>query len=358
MDVTAVDHIEFYVNDPEETAAHLCAAFGFDRRGQGGPETGLPDRRSILIGQGAIRLLLTCGLNQTHPAVEHVRRHGDGAGCIALRTTDAGQAFEQAVRAGAQAVAMPRTWPDADGGLTTAAVSGPGDLTIQLIERREPTGEFMPGIVERIESPRQPDGDPLQTIDHIALCVGAADLRPTVAAFQRSFHLDQIFQERIEVSDQAMDSTVVQSPSRGVTFTIIAPDPTTRPGQIDDFLRSNAGPGVQHLALSTADIVTAVAAFGERGMRFLSTPASYYDAIGRRLGAVDLSVDALRAGNILVDRDHHGELFQIFTESTVARRTFFFELIERHGALTFGSNNVKALYEAKERERIDVSVRP
>ena len=183
------------------------------------------------------------------------------------------------------------------------------------------------------------------------MCVPAGDLDGTVADYRSVFDFNQIFEERIEVGAQAMNSKVVQSPSRGVTLTIIAPDPTAQPGQINDFLRAHDGAGVQHVAFSTPDIVNAVDVLGGRGVRFLTTPADYYDQIESRLGEIERPTDRLRAGNILVDSDHWGELFQIFTEATFVRRTLFFELIERHGALTFGSNNIKALYEAKERER-------
>ncbi|HKT00984.1 MAG TPA: VOC family protein, partial [Rugosimonospora sp.] len=199
----------------------------------------------------------------------------------------------------------------------------------------------------------EPDAGLLDAVDHVALCVPGADLVSTVDWYARVFGFRQIFEERVEVGAQAMDSRVVQSPSGAVTVTIVAPDASACPGQLDDFLRAHDGAGVQHLALSTPDIVGAVRALGERGVAFLATPDSYYDGIKERLGEVDLSIDALRAGNILVDRDHWGEMFQIFTRSTVERGTFFFELIERHGALTFGSNNIRALYEAKERARAE-----
>ena len=146
-----------------------------------------------------------------------------------------------------------------------------------------------------------------------------------------------------------MDSAVVQSPSRGVTFRLIEPDPNRRPGQIDDFLQWHAGAGVQHLAFGMDNIVDAVGTLTERGVRFLGSPASYYDTLNERLGA-DLPVEDLRRLSILADRDHWGHLFQIFTESVHVRRTLFLEIIERRGALTFGSGNIRALYEAKERE--------
>jgi 4-hydroxymandelate synthase len=350
MDVTTVDHVEFYAGDAEQTARHLAEAYGFRRLGQSGP--GLPGQRTILLGQGGIRVLVTAATDPAHPVAAHVERHGDGVARIGLRVADAAEAYAEAVSRGASPLAEPRAWGP---GVVTAEVSGPGALAHRLVERRGDA--FLPGGIEPLPVAAPAGPDLLEIVDHTALCVPGGALDETVRFYTEVFGFKEIFEERVEVGDQAMDSKVVQSGSGEVTFTIVAPDPALRPGQLDDFLRANGGAGVQHLALSTRDIAGAVATFGARGVRFLKTPESYYDAIERRLGEVGLSVAALRGGNILVDRDHWGEMFQIFTESTVERRTFFFEVIERHGALTFGSNNIKALYEAKERARAAAQAR-
>jgi 4-hydroxymandelate synthase len=336
MDIQTIDHVEFYVEDAARFASFLCTAFGFQECGRGGA--------SIVLGQGDIRLLVTAGRTPDDPASRHVRRHGDGVGCIGLRTGGAARAFAAAVSAGADPVAAPVT----SRGAVVGTVAGPGGLSYRLVERRSAGEEFLPGIA--MTTPPAGGGG-LEAVDHLALCVPAGQLDSTVERYRTVFGFGPIFSERVEVGDQAMDSTVVQSRSGKVTITLVTPDPAGRPGQLDDFLAAYGGPGVQHLAYRTHDIATAVSTFSARGVRFLHTPSSYYDAIAGRLGPVDLPVERLRAGNILVDRDHSGELFQIFTESIVDRRTLFFELIERHGAVTFGSNNIRALYEAKERER-------
>lgn len=354
MNVTTIDHVEFYVGDAEQMAFQLCTAFGFRCYGRGGPETGLVDQRSVLLGQGGIRLLLTSGLTAAHPAARYVQRHGDGISCIGMRTDDARLAFNQAVARGAEPLSAPATWRCDDSEVVAGVVAGVGDVGHRFVERRGGVDEFLPAAIVMTAQDPDLNQELLTTVDHVAMCVAAAELESVVRRYREIFGFRQIFQERIEVGEQAMDSVVVQSPSRGVTFTIIAPDPALRPGQIDDFLRSHDGAGVQHLAFATDDIVTAVRTFGARGAQFLGTPASYYDGIEERLGVVGLPLEALRAGDILVDRDHHGEMFQIFARSMSVRRTFFLELIQRCGALTFGSNNIKALYEAKERERSDV----
>jgi 4-hydroxymandelate synthase len=351
VDIRQVDHVELYVGDAQQMTFYLCNAFDFEVLGYGG----VADQHSVLLGHGDIRLLLTSGLRAGQPATSFVQRHGDGVAVIGLRTDDAEKAFTEVVGRGARPIAPPRVWRRQDGSeVVTATVSGFGDVNHRFVQRRG--GEaFLPGAID--EPTSGPSGGKLlQAVDHFAVCVPTGELAATVAYYQRVFGFAQIFEERIEIGAQAMESKVVQDPGGTVTLTIIAPDPARQPGQIDDFLSSHEGAGVQHLAFSTAEIATAVTAFTERGVRFLNTPSSYYDGIGRRLGEVDVPMDQLRGGNILVDRDHWGEMFQIFTESVFVRRTLFFELIERHGALTFGTNNIRALYEAKERERTQTAV--
>lgn len=346
MDIRQVDHVELYVGDAQQTTFYLCNALDFEVLGHGEDD----GRRSVLLGHGDIRLLLTSGLGADDPATRYVQTHGDGVATIGLRTDDAEKAFTEVVQRGARPVAGPQEWRRHDGSeVITASVSGFGDVNHRFVQRRG--GEaFLPGAMGDPVSSTS-GGKLLQTVDHFAICVPADELDGTITYYQEVFGFEQIFEERIQIGAQAMDSRVVQDSSRTVTLTVIAPDPTQQPGQIDDFLSSHGGAGVQHIAFSTTEITTAVRTFTERDVRFLSTPSSYYDGIERRLGDVDVPVDRLRAGNILVDRDHWGEMFQIFTESIFVRRTLFFELIERHGALTFGNNNIRALYEAKERER-------
>jgi 4-hydroxymandelate synthase len=350
MDYLGIDHVEFYVGDARQAAFVLCSAFGFRLYGQGGPETGLQGQRSLLLGQGDCRVLLTSGLLPDHPAVEYVSRHGDGVAVVAFGTDDAKSAFAAAVSGGATAVEAPRTYQGAAATVQTATVSGFGDVMHRLVERHGAEGDFLPGAIELLDGPPAEEPDLLRTVDHAAVCLESGTLDATTRFYRQAFGFDLIFEEYIEVGGQGMFSQVVQSPGGGVTLTLIQPDLSRSPGQIDDFLAWHAGPGVQHLALSSQDIVAAVDALGERGVGFAPTPDSYYGSLGDRLGAVDLPVERLRPRGILVDRDHWGQMYQIFAKSLHVRRTFFWELIERHGARTFGTSNIPALYEAKERE--------
>jgi 4-hydroxymandelate synthase len=355
MTILHTDHVEFYVGDADGAAQALCAGYGFRVYGQGGRETGLPGQRSILLGQGDIRVLFTSGLEPHHPASAFVARHGDGVAVTAFRTEDAAGTYADAVAVGGTGLAPARDWSAGENRVVTADLAGFGDVVHRLVERHGSPDEFLPGAIEmRPDATGPADGDLLRLIDHIAVCVPAGQLEPTVRHYEEVFGFAVTFQEYIEVGEQAMNSKVVQSPSGGVTFTILEPDPSRSRGQIDDFLAWHDGAGVQHVAFLTNDIVEAVRTFGERGVQFAQTPSVYYDMLARRLGATELPVESLRPLGILVDRDHWGQLYQIFARSTHERRTYFHELIGRYGARTFGTNNIPALYAAKERELAEI----
>ncbi|HEX5116968.1 MAG TPA: 4-hydroxyphenylpyruvate dioxygenase [Pseudonocardiaceae bacterium] len=339
MRISGIDHVEFYVADADLATARLRAEYGMRVHGR----TTAADHRSVLLRQGDIRLLVTEGTTDGHPATAFVAKHGDGPATIALATDDPDAALTEAVAAGAVPMA---TSLEAAPPASQVRITAFGDVAHTFVRPGSPAAQL--GDVP------EPDADALDlldVLDHVAVCVPGGELGPTVRFYQDVLGFGLIFSEYIEVGDQAMNSQVVQSPSGGVTLTLLEPDTNRTPGQIDDFLRAHDGAGVQHLALRTDSIATGVRTLGERGVGFLTTPGSYYDELERRLGHIGLPVDTLRGLNILVDQDNEGELFQIFAQSTHPRRTFFFEIIERRHALTFGSANIKALYEAVERER-------
>ena len=321
MSILGIEHVEFYVADLRASAAPLCRDYGFTDAGplDLGEHSGA---RSVLLRQGTIALVLTTG----HATAAYLSRHGDGVASIAFRTDDVVKAFDQAVAGGARPVAAPA--------FGVAVVSGFGDITHRLVERAGSDS-----------APSAPTGM-FQALDHIAICLPAGQIDPTVRLYRDAFGFADVFDERIEVNGQAMISKVVQDEAGAVTFTLIEPDPSLEPGQIDEFLDRHGGAGVQHLALRTADIARAVRTLSGRGVEFLAAPAGYYRRLEPRLGALAIPVEVLREVNVLADRDKWGELFQIFTRSVHERGTFFIELIERRGALTFGSGNIKALYEA------------
>ncbi|WP_405087186.1 4-hydroxyphenylpyruvate dioxygenase [Microbispora sp. NBC_01389] len=349
MDILSIDHIELFAEDAERAAAGLRDSYGFTVAGRGGPQTGLPDCRSVLLRQRDITVLVTSAIGGGHRAAEYVGRHGEGVAVIGLAVPDAREAFAKAVERGAAPVAPPTEFGPEGARVTFASVAGFGDVEHRFTSRESPGAPFAPGTIVETGAAASPDGL-LRAIDHFAVCVPAGELGPTIRHYQDVFGFEQTFEERIIVGAQAMDSKVVQSVSRQVTLTVIEPDTTRAPGQIDAFVRAHDGAGVQHVAFLTDDIASAVRTCSERGVRFLTTPGAYYDNLPGRLGDVEVPVDDLRELNILADRDHSGVLLQIFTESRHPRGTLFYELIDRRGARTFGSNNIKALYEAVSRQ--------
>lgn len=348
MDLRTIDHLEIFTEDAEETAARFCSGYGFSVHGRRGPDTGHTDCLSILLRQHDITLLVTTPLAAGHRAHGYLDRHGEGVAVVGFAVDDAAAAFAEAVGRGALPLEAPDTFGDGAFAVTIASVDGFGDVEHRFVSRRDPSGEFAPGLfAER----RQPATGLLREVDHLAVCLPAGELDGAIRRYRDVFDLEQTFEEQIIVGSQAMRSKVVQSASRGVTFTIIEPDLSRDPGQIDAFIEAHDGAGVQHVAFRTEDIVTGVRTCGAQGVPFLTTPGEYYQALPERLGPVGVTVEQLRELSILADRDYAGVMLQIFTASVHPRRTLFYELIERRGARTFGTNNIKALYEAVEREQ-------
>lgn len=351
MNIRTIDHLEFYVEDAEKAATELSDLFGFAVRGYGGPETGLADHRSVLLRQRDITLLVTSPLHAGHPAVDYVREHRAGVSVVGFAVDDAAAAFAEAVRRGARPVAEPTVFEGGGDRVTFASVRGFGDVEHRFTSRIGSGGTFAPGAIDEIAGGGPVPGL-LHSIDHLAVCLPAGTLDPTIEWYREVFDFEQTFEERIVVGRQAMNSKVVQSLSGLVTLTVIEPDTTRDPGQIDGFLKNHGSAGVQHIAFATDDIVRSVAAMRSAGVEFLDTPDAYYSRLRERLALSRYSAEELGRLRILADEDHAGQLFQIFTRSPHPRRTLFFEVIERAGATTFGSGNIRALYEAVEAEGV------
>lgn len=342
-----IDHIGLYVNDIATTTKWLADGYGLTVYATADAPGPTVRARSVGIGGNDIRLVVTEPLAGDHPAASYVSRHGDGVADIALRVADVAVAYEEAVRRGAEAVSPPQR----HGGVVTATVGGFGDVVHTFVQRAEGVDQAaLPGL-RLVADASSAVGTGLLGVDHFAVCVEAGRLDATVEYYETVLDFEMIFTERIIVGAQAMNSKVVQSRSGAVTLTVIEPDVTRAHGQIDDFVRNHAGAGIQHVAFTTHDIVRSLDAITSRGVEFLTTPASYYGLLRSRLELTRHSVSELQRFNILVDEDQEGQLFQIFARSVHPRNTLFIELIERQGASTFGSGNIKALYEAVEHQR-------
>lgn len=351
MLITSLDHLEFYVGNSPLTAFFLSRAYGFVVSAHAGPETGVPDCRSLLLEQGDIRLVLTSGLTPSHPATAYVSRHGDGVARLALGTSDAGAVFAEAVARGAAPVEPPRVYDEAGGRIVTAEVRAFGDVTHPIVERRGVPERFLPGFAAVPPAGGNRSLSMLEKVDHVAACLPKGELASTARFYESAFGFKQTFSYRVDSGEQGMDSQVVQSAAGEVTLTLIEPVSGRIPGQIEQFLERHGGAGVQHVAMLTQDIVGTVRELRSRGVRFLEAPDAYYDDLEREL-ASDRRLLELRETKVLMDRDPWGELFQIFAEPVHERGTFFSEIIARHGARTFGGRNIRALYGAVQRAGI------
>ncbi|MEV7009214.1 4-hydroxyphenylpyruvate dioxygenase [Streptosporangium sp. NPDC051022] len=342
VDVT-LDHIELYVEDIAAQIDRLTAGYGFEQLIPPSPRANHKDQLSALLGQGGIRILLTQPLSPSHPARGYLRRHGDGVAGIALRVADAGAVYTELIERGADGLSRPVE----QSGCVVAAVSAFGDIAHTLIERAPGTpADRIPGLPDPL--PGGAGGVGLRTIDHFAICLPLGELDKTVRRYNEVFGFSTIFEERIEIGALGMDSAVVQSADRTVTFTLIEPLSVNSGGQIVTFLADHGGAGVQHVAFDSHDIVATVGTMALRGVPFLPAPAAYFDRLLDRLTPMRHSIQQLQDLDLLADQDHDGQLYQIFTRSEHPRGTLFFEVIERVRARTFGSNNVRALYEAVE----------
>ena len=351
--INGTDFVEFYVGNAKQAATYYRAAFGFRLIGYRGPETGTRDRASYLLEQNKVRFILTSALAPDQPIQEHVTRHGDGVRDIALWVDDARDAFRKAVERGAVPAYEPQSLKDEHGELIVAGIRTYGDTIHSLVERRNYRGLFMPGF-RPAESLYNPAPVGLQYVDH---CVGNVELGAMNKWVQ--FYQDVLgFKNLISFDDKdisteysALMSKVVANGNERIKFPINEPAQGKKKSQIDEYLEFYRGPGVQHVAIITHDIVSTVTALRDRGVEFLRVPTTYYQELQGRVGRIDEPVERLQELGILVDRDDEGYLLQIFTKPVQDRPTLFYEIIQRKGARSFGKGNFKALFEAIEREQ-------
>jgi 4-hydroxyphenylpyruvate dioxygenase len=351
--INGTDFIEFYVGNAKQASHYYRSAFGYDLLAYRGPETGTRDTSSYLLQQNKVRLVLTTPLNPDHPIAAHIQRHGDGVRDIALWVDDARDAFAKAIERGARAVQEPTVLRDEAGEVIIAGIETYGDTIHSLVERRNYTGAFLPGF-KPVSSRFKAEPVGLQYVDH---CVGNVELGEMnrwvnfyqdVMGFRNLISFDD---KDISTEYSSLMSKVVASGNDRIKFPINEPAKGRKKSQIDEYLEFYRGPGVQHLAIATNDIVETVTALRARGVEFLQIPPAYYDTVLDRVGKIDEDIGPLRELGILVDRDDEGYLLQIFSKPVQDRPTLFYEIIQRKGARSFGKGNFKALFEAIEREQ-------
>jgi len=348
------DHLHFYVGNAKQAAHYYATAFGFRITAYAGPETGVSGRASYVLEQNELRFVLTSTLSPEGEIADHVRRHGDGIRDVALRVADARGAFAAAVAAGARAVAEPREVRDAHGSVVLATIATYGDTVHTFVERDGYAGTFLPQFVPVTASPAAHAPAGLRAIDHCVGNVGWNEMDDWADYYGRVFGFSQLvsFDDGdISTEYTALRSKVMSDAARLVKFPINEPARGLKKSQIEEYLDFYGGPGIQHVAIATGDIVATVRALRANGVEFLTTPDSYYDALEARVGTIDEATPILRELSILVDRDDLGYMLQIFTKPLQDRPTLFFEIIQRRGSLSFGKGNFKALFVSIEEEQ-------
>ena len=353
MPLHGIDHVELWVGNATQASFYFQRAFGFTEVAFSGLETRIRDRVSRVLKQGEILLVLTGTLHSETEIARHHAKHGDGVKVIALSVPDVDSAYREATARGAKGIAQPRDLSDDHGRVRVADVAAYGETIHRFIDRSGYEGPFLPGF-EAVARDGAPPTDLLYGIDHIVGNVELGAMEKWVSYYEKVFGMTEMLHftdEAISTEYSALMSKVVTNGDGRVKFPINEPAEGKKKSQIDEYLEFYEGPGAQHIALTTKDIVKTVAELRKRGIRFLNTPETYYEEVPERVGEINERLEDLERLGILVDRDDEGYLLQIFTAPLGDRPTIFFELIERHGARGFGEGNFKALFEAIEREQ-------
>ncbi len=363
LPIKRIDHLEFYVGNAKQSAHYYRTGFGFTVTGYSGLETKNRDRASYVLEQGQIRLVLSTPLHPDQTMARHIHLHGDGVGVIALEVPDVESAYRETVKRGATGAIAPTESTDEQGVLRYSAIHTYGDTLIKFVDRSQYRGHFAPGYQDKTTSNGNGNertaqgtfkGVGLASIDHMVGNVELGAMNRWVQFFAQTMGFSQLVHfddQDISTEYSALMSKVMQDGTGKVKFPINEPAEGKKKSQIQEYLDFYFGPGVQHIALSTGDILQTVSQLQDNGIEFLRVPQAYYDHLIERVGKIDEPIDKLAELGILVDRDEEGYLLQIFSKPVQDRPTVFFEVIERHGSRGFGIGNFKALFESIEREQ-------
>lgn len=353
LPLQGTDYIEFYVGNAKQAAHFYKTAFGFQSLAYAGPETGVKEKASYVLRQHKLTFVFTTPIRNCGEIEAHVARHGDGVRMLALRVNDAADAWEQTTKRGGKSYMNPVTLEDEQGTVVMSGIHTYGDTIHLFIERQNYNGAFLPGY-QPWESVYNPPETGLLYVDHCVGNVGWNQMNKWVHFYEVVMGFRNILSfDDADISTEysALMSKVMSNGNGYVKFPINEPAEGKKKSQVEEYLDFYNGEGVQHVALATNNIIETVSALQRRGVEFLKIPATYYDTVLDRVGAIDEDLLPLKELGILIDRDEEGYLLQIFSKPVEDRPTLFFEIIQRKGAKSFGKGNFKALFEALEREQ-------
>ena len=354
LPLLGTDYVEFYVGNAKQAAHFYKTALGFQPLAYAGLETGMKDRTSYVVVQDKIRLVFTTPISSENKDIhDHIEKHGDAVKVIAIWVDDAAKAWQETTSRGAESYLEPVTEKDEHGQVVRSGIKIYGDTVHIFIERKNYAGAFLPGY-EKWDPVYKPSSVGLKYIDHMVANVGWGEMN----VWEKFYNDTMGFANLITFDDKdistqytALMSKVMTNGNGRIKFPINEPAEGLKKSQIEEYLDFNNGPGCQHIAVATDDIVSTVHEMGERGIEFLKIPERYYDTVLDRVGEIDEEILTLKKYGILVDRDDEGYLLQIFTKPLTDRPTLFFEIIQRKGAQSFGKGNFKALFESIEAEQ-------
>ena len=353
LPINGTDYVELYVGNAKQSAHYYKTAFGFQSLAYAGLETGVRDHVSYVLVQDKIRLVLTTPLTEDNPIGDHIKKHGDGVKVIALWVDDARKAFDETIARGAEVYFWPTTESDEHGEVVRAGIRTYGDTVHIFVERKNYNGVFLPGY-EAWTSDYNPPSTGLKYIDHMVgnVELGSmnkwADYYANVMGFANLITFDD---KDIATTYTALMSKVMTNGNGRIKFPINEPAIGLKKSQVEEYLDFYGGPGCQHIAVATDDIVFTISEMKKRGVEFLYVPGKYYDTVDERVGEIAEDMAVLKSLGIMVDRDEEGYLLQIFTKPVEDRPTLFFEIIQRKGARSFGKGNFQALFESIEAEQ-------
>lgn len=353
LPILGTDFVELYVGNAKQAAYYYQSAFGFQPVAYSGLETGQKDRASYVLQQDKIRLVLTSPLEPDGDLNAHINKHGDGVKVIALWVDDAKKSFEETTKRGADAYVEPYKVEDEQGSAWISGIHTYGETVHLFIERKNYEGPFLPGY-KSWDPDFKPEPTGLRFIDHMVGNVDWNEMNKWVKFYAEVMGFAQLlsFDDKdISTDYSALMSKVMSNGNGRIKFPINEPAEGKKKSQIEEYVDFYKDSGVQHIALSTDNIIETVASLQERGVEFLKVPNTYYEDLLDRVGEIDEDLEPLKELSILVDRDDEGYLLQIFTKPVLDRPTMFFEIIQRKGAQSFGAGNFKALFEAIEREQ-------
>lgn len=353
LPINGTDYVELYVGNAKQSAHFYKTALGFQSVAYAGLETGLRDRVSYVLQQDKIRLVLTTPLRSDNPISDHIKKHGDGVKVIALWVDDARKAYEETTKRGAESYFEPVVEKDEFGEVVRAGIHTYGDTVHIFVERKNYNGPFLPGFVEW-KSEYNPTPTGLKYIDHMVGNVELGGMNKWAAFYSDIMGFANLitFDDK-DISTQytALMSKVMTNGNGRIKFPINEPAQGLKKSQIEEYIDFYEGPGCQHIAVATDDIVFTISEMRKRGIEFLHVPGTYYDTVAERVGEIAEDMEILKGLGIMVDRDEEGYLLQIFTKPVEDRPTLFFEIIQRKGANSFGKGNFKALFESIEAEQ-------